>query len=398
MVKILSIENDHIVAAALMDLTTQHHYIVESVHDINWAWRLLKQSQYDLIVMDVTLPELNGITLCRRIRSYSIKTPIVILANQGPMSEKTVGLDAGADDYLVKPFHPEELGARIRALLRRNVPATDRFGFDWGDLHLNTVSAEVRHGSEVLPLTPKEFALLELFLHHPHQVFSCSAILDRLWPYPEAPSEDAVRTHIKGLRQKLKASGLQHDPIETVYGIGYRLGEFPPDQPYPSVTSSVNSSVNSPKVPSETAPETTDISTAPSSFENSDIVAIRRTDPEPSLAMIRQVWIQSYDRIQLQIKTVQVGINNLLNPEFQATAESHCLIAAQREAHTLSGSLEIFGFMKASKIAKHIELGLLNPAVLNAEDGEQFQALLKDLQKEISPSKFVFEDDRTQNE
>ena len=390
MVKILSIENDHIIAAALMGLMTQHHYIVESVQDVNWAWQLLKQSQYDLIVMDVTLPELNGISLCRRIRSHSITTPIVIIANEGPMSEKTVGLDAGADDYLVKPFHPEELCARIRALLRRSVPGVGMFCFDWGNLHLNPVSAEVRHCSEVLPLTPKEFALLELFLRHPQQVFSCSAILDKLWPYPEAPSEEAVRTHIKGLRQKLKASGIQHDPIETVYGMGYRLGEAPIDQPCPVV----NSPENPPEITPEAAPETTDISTVTSYFDNTDTIAIRKTDPEPSQALIRQVWMQSYDRIQFQIETVQVGINSLLNPEFQATAESRCLIAAQREAHTLSGSLEIFGFMKASKIAKHIELGFLNPAVLNADDGEQFQALLNDLQKEISPSKFIFEEDR----
>jgi DNA-binding response OmpR family regulator/HPt (histidine-containing phosphotransfer) domain-containing protein len=386
MVKILSIENDHIIAAALMGLMTQHHYIVESVQDVNWAWQLLKQSQYDLIVMDVTLPELNGISLCRRIRSHSIKTPIVIIADQGPMSEKTVGLDAGADDYLVKPFHPEELCARIRALLRRSVPATDMFCFDWGNLHLNPVSAEVRHCSDVLPLTPKEFALLELFLRHPQQVFSCSAILDKLWPYPDAPSEEAVRTHIKGLRQKLKAGGIQHDPIETVYGMGYRLGEAPIDPSCPVV--------NPPENPPEITPETASIPKSKSSSEETDTVAIRKTDPEPTQALIRQIWMQSYDRIQFQIETVQAGINSLLNPEFQATAESQCLVAAQREAHTLSGSLEIFGFMKASKIAEHIELGFLNPAVLNADDGEQFQALLIDLQKEISPSKFIFEEDR----
>lgn len=388
MVKILSIEDDPITAAAMMELLIQQHYIVESVQDVNWAWQLLKQSKYDLIVMDVTLPKLNGIGLCRRIRSHSINTPIVIIANEGPMSEKTAGLDAGADDYLVKPFHPDELCARIRALLRRSVPATDMFCFDWGNLHLNPISAEVRHCSDVLPLTPKEFALLELFLRHPQQVFSCSVILDKLWPYPEAPSEEAVRTHIKGLRQKLKAGGIEHNPIETVYGMGYRLGESPPDQPCPVV--------NSPENPPEITPETTDISTVTSFFDNTDTIAIRKTDPESSQALIRQVWMQSYDRIQFQIETVQLGINSLLNPEFQATAESRCLIAAQREAHTLSGSLAIFGFMKASKIAKHIELGFLNPAVLNAEDGEQFQALLKDLQKEISPSKFIFEDDGKQ--
>ena len=390
MVKILSIENDHIIAAALMGLMTQQHYIVESVQDVNWAWQLLKQSQYDLIVMDVTLPELNGISLCNRIRSHSIKTPIVIIANEGPMSEKTVGLDAGADDYLVKPFHPEELCARIRALLRRSVPATDMFCFDWGNLHLNPVSAEVRHCSDVLPLTPKEFALLELFLRNPQQVFSCSLILDKIWPYPDAPSEEAVRTHIKGLRQKLKAGGIQRDPIETVYGMGYRLGEAPIDLSCPVV----NSPENSPESLSEITPKTANIPAPKSSSEDTDTMAIRKTDPEPTQALIRQIWMQSYDRIQFQIETVQAGINSLLNPEFQATADSQCLVAAQREAHTLSGSLEIFGFMKASKIAEHIELGFLNPAVLDADDGKQFQALLSDLKKEISLSKFIFEEDR----
>ena len=382
MVKILSIEDDPVTASAMMDLLTQQHYIVESVQDVNWAWQLLKQSKYDLIVMDVTLPQLDGIGLCRRIRSHCIQIPIIIVANPGPISEKTLGLDAGADDYLVKPFHPDELCARIRALLRRSVPDVV-LSFDWGNLHLNPVSAEVRHCSDVLPLTPKEYALLELFLRHPHQVFSCSAILDNLWPYPEAPSEEAVRTHIKGLRQKLKAGGIQHDPIETVYGIGYRLREAPPDR-----SCTIGNS-------SATAPETTDIPNPKSSPDDTDdTMAIRKTDPEPSQALIRQIWLQSYDRIQFHIETVQVGINSLLNPEFQATAESHCLVAAQREAHTLSGSLEIFGFMKASKMAEHIELGFLNPAVLNSEDGEQFQALLMDLQKEISPSEFMFEEDR----
>lgn len=285
MVKILLIEDNAITAAAMMDLLNQQQYIVESVQDFNWAWHLLKQSKYDLIAIDATLPQLDGISLCRRIRSHSIQTPIVIIADQGPMSEKTIGLDAGANDYLVKPFDPDELCARIRALLRRSM-SVNMFCFDWGSLYLNPVSAEV------------------------------------------------------------------------------------------------------------TALETTDIPAHASSSENTNTMAIRKTDPESTQALIRQVWMQSYDRIQSHIETVQVGITSLLTPDFQPTAESHCLVAARQEAHTLSGSLEIFGFMRASKIAKHIELGFLNPAVLNADDGEQFHALLIDLRKEISPSEFLFEEDR----
>ncbi len=123
-------------------------------------------------------------------------------------------------------------------------------------------------------------------------------------------------------------------------------------------------------------------------------MAIRKTDPEPTQALIRQIWIQSYDRIQFHIETVEVGITSLLTPDFQPTAASDCLVAARQEAHTLSGSLEIFGLMRASKIAKHIELRFVDPAVLNVSDGEQFHALLIDLQSEISPSKFIFEEDR----
>jgi chemotaxis protein histidine kinase CheA len=123
-------------------------------------------------------------------------------------------------------------------------------------------------------------------------------------------------------------------------------------------------------------------------------MAIRKTDPELNQALIQQIWMKSYDRIQFHIETVQVGITSLLNPEFHATPESPCLVAARREAHTLSGSLEIFGFVQAAKIAQHIKLGFLNPTVLNLEDVNQFQALLMDLQKEISPCQFIFEEDR----
>lgn len=222
--KILIVEDDQYVAKALSLILTNRNYVIEIAADGEEAWAFIKLFDYDLIILDISLPKLDGISLCRLIRSDGLQTPIMLLTALNCPHEKAIGLDAGADDYIVKPFDQEELTARVRALLRRgkikSLPV-----LKWGNLQLDPKRYEVTYNQKLISLTPKEYALLELFLRNTHIVFNCSMILDHLWSYEDAPTEEAVRTHIKGLRMKLKAAGVPSNTIETVYGIGYRLNQ-----------------------------------------------------------------------------------------------------------------------------------------------------------------------------
>lgn len=227
--KILIVEDDGLNAYTLTNLLTNQNYAVEVATDGDAAWDCIQAYDYDLILLDVVLPKLDGISLCRKIRSNNLQMPILLMTGRNSSHEKAIGLDAGADDYLVKPFDIEELVARIRALLRR--PAvTSPPVLESGKLRLDPSSCEAVYARNLLPLTPKEFALLELFLRNSRRVFSCGMILEHLWSYEDTPQEEAVRTHIKGLRQKLKAVGAPGDLVETVYGIGYRLKPLEEDK------------------------------------------------------------------------------------------------------------------------------------------------------------------------
>jgi len=146
-----------------------------------------------------------------------------MLTARDTVGDRVLGLDAGADDYLIKPFDLTELLARIRSLLRRSGGAALPTIYELGELRLDPSSCEVSYGGKFLALTPKEYGLLELFLRNGRRVFSSSQILERLWSLEEPPTEETVRTHIKGLRHKLKAAGAPADLIETVHGLGYRL-------------------------------------------------------------------------------------------------------------------------------------------------------------------------------
>ncbi|MEL7240892.1 MAG: response regulator transcription factor [Cyanobacteria bacterium J06573_2] len=220
--KILIVEDNQYIAEALNLVLAHQNYVVEIASDGEEAWGFIKLFDYDLIILDISLPFVDGITLCRQMRSDGLQTPIMLLTGLDCPHEKAVGLDAGADDYMVKPFDEEELTARIRALLRRGKIKSLPI-LKWGSLQLEPISYRVTYNKQILALTPKEYALIELLLRNTHNVFSCNMILDHLWSYGDAPTEEAVRTHIKGLRMKLKAAGASPNIIETVYGIGYRL-------------------------------------------------------------------------------------------------------------------------------------------------------------------------------
>ena len=224
--KILLVEDDERITDAIVEDLTDQHYVIDVAYDGYAGWEYAEAFTYDLILLDVMLPKLDGIGLCKRLRSQGYDTPILILTARDTINDRVAGLDAGADDYLVKPFDLQELSARIRALLRRGSPALPPV-LEWGNLRLDPSTCEVFYSEQALPLSPKEYRLLELFLRNGRRVFSRAQILEQLWPFERIPEEATVKAHIRSLRQKLEATGAPHDLIETVYGLGYRLKEKP---------------------------------------------------------------------------------------------------------------------------------------------------------------------------
>ncbi|WP_373530721.1 response regulator transcription factor [Nostoc sp.] len=220
--RILIVEDDDRIAKPLAEDLKHQHHAVDIACDGIEGWEYAQAGNYDLILLDLMLPRLDGITLCKRLRASNCNAFILMLTARDTTSDKIIGLDAGADDYLVKPFELEELAARIRALSRRS-PETRQLILIHGDLQLDTNNCHVTYASKPLSLTHKEYMILECFLKNPTQVLTRSAILNKLWEFDKLSGEETVKTHITNLRKKLRAVGSSEDFIETVYGVGYRL-------------------------------------------------------------------------------------------------------------------------------------------------------------------------------
>lgn len=220
--RILLVEDNQQIARTLAEALAKQHYTIDWAADGEAAWQYLEALPYDLILLDVLLPIVNGITLCQHLRSAGITTPVLMLTAKDTSSDKVLGLDAGADDYVVKPFDLPELSARIRALLRRNSAHASPI-LTWERLHLDPSKFAVTYAETLLDLTPKEYALLELLLRNGECVLSRRAIINHLWSLDDLPGEEAVKFHIKELRKKLRLAGAPAQFIETVYGLGYRL-------------------------------------------------------------------------------------------------------------------------------------------------------------------------------
>jgi DNA-binding response OmpR family regulator len=219
--RILVVEDDVQLADVLTDALSAH-YTVDTAQDGEIASDWVSTLTYDLIVMDVTLPKLDGLSLCRRLRDRGLSLPILMLTARDTIGDKITGLDAGADDYMVKPFDLQELMARVRALIRRGSHGST-LGLSWGALTMDSTTYEVTYDQTALYLTPKEYALLELLVNNGRRVMSRAGIIDRIWTLQDPPTEEAVKSHIKALRQKLKIAGANDDFIETVHGLGYRM-------------------------------------------------------------------------------------------------------------------------------------------------------------------------------
>lgn len=223
--KILLAEDDHRVAQSLVDALADQHYLVDNVPDGQQGWDYITAFNYDLVMLDVTLPKLDGFSLCRRLRSQGYRIPVMMLTARDTTTDKVAGLDAGADDYVIKPYNLQELSARIRALLRRGTCPLSNL-LEWGKLQVNPNLHQATYEQQLLQLTPKEYCLLELLIRSGHRVLTRSEIIESLWSFEEPPTEEAVKALIKRLRQKLKQAGANDDFITTAYGFGYHLKEF----------------------------------------------------------------------------------------------------------------------------------------------------------------------------
>lgn len=220
--KILLVEDDTRLAEPLAEFLTDHRYKVDTLDNGESAWEKLQSSNYDLVILDVILPKLNGIDLCRRLRASGYTIPVLMVTALDTSPDKVAGLEAGADDYVVKPLDLPELLARIRALMRRTEPSL-LTALKWGDLCVDIGTHEAIYGDQQMRLTPKEFGILELLVRNGHQLLRRTVIVENVWSLSDPPSNYTINENIKSLRAKLKQAGAPDDLIETIHGKGYRL-------------------------------------------------------------------------------------------------------------------------------------------------------------------------------
>jgi len=338
--KVLLVDDDDALVEVLTQQLTVQNYIVDRVADGEMGWSYASTFDYDLIVLDWMLPQLDGLQLCQRLREEGYGVPILLLTAKDQQTEKIRGLEAGADDYLVKPFDIAELLVRIRVLMRRASNDTQSV-LAWGNLCLDPASCVVTYQGRPVTLTAKEYALLELFLRHSHQVFSTQTLLDQIWSSDDFPSDATVRSHIRGLRQKLKTAGIADDVIETVRGLGYRL-----------------------KTPN---------------------LAIARGSKSPQLsppdhranylAGLTQAW-QAHKGESVERWNYLVHLSQTLK---QRSMSAQQRMQAKQMAHSLAGTLGTFGLVKGYRLALQIQQFLQLDQAATTVQTSQFQTLVTTL-------------------
>ncbi len=339
--KFLLVEDDPALACAVEKTLAESYYVSDLATDGAIGYEMATAFAYDCILLDWTLPKLTGIALCNQLRSEGNYTPIILMTSRDAHADRVAGLDAGADDYLVKPFSFEELLARIRALLRRSEGLASPV-LQWNDLRLDPSSSRVTYRGLRVALTPKEHGLLELFLRHPNRIFSLDNLLDKVWPFDESPGVGAVRTHMRGLRQKLRNVGLL-EIVETVYGLGYRLKPANIDEI-----------------------ESTE-SRKPWALSGSSQV-----DVTVLWESLKVSYIQRVRDLTHLICEAQPGL-------LETAAREQVL----NEAHTLAGSLGSFGFLAVTQHCREIERVLSANAYLSVQQLGRLQGLVVSIQQAL---------------
>ncbi|MEY9871602.1 two-component system response regulator MprA [Streptacidiphilus sp. MAP12-33] len=222
MTRILVVDDDREVRDAVADGLAVEGYEVLTAVDGHDALTTIASAEPDAVVLDVMMPVLDGLAVCRRLRALGDRTPVLVLTARDSVSDRVDGLDAGADDYLVKPFALDELTARVRALLRRTVPVGPDEQLHYADLVLDPQARTGRRGVRPLEFSRTEAALLELLLRHPEQTLTRETLLDRVWGRDFGPDSNSLAVYVGYLRRKLEAEG-EPRLVQTVHGVGYRL-------------------------------------------------------------------------------------------------------------------------------------------------------------------------------
>jgi DNA-binding response OmpR family regulator/HPt (histidine-containing phosphotransfer) domain-containing protein len=348
--KVLFIEDDQPTRELLSALLSEHRYAVDPIADGAVGLELAIRWNYDLILLDVLMPTLNGIEVCRRLRAQGCQTPILMLTTKDSNEDVIAGLDAGADDYVAKSCAPSQLLARVRALLRRG-DASSAPVLSWGLLCLDPASARVAYSRQEIALRPKEYSLLELFLRHPQRILSRSAIIDHLWSMEEPPVEASVTNLIKDLRQRLKSSGMSDDLIETVYGLGYRLKTVPADKKFNITIGQAINQDNHDDV-----------------REKCGRIAIQQISERFETSLKHRIAL-----LEAAEQSLQAGHSSLKQGE-----------VIRAEAHKLAGGLGTFGYVKASRIARDIERLAETQVSQETRLTDRLAHLLEDLKQELA--------------
>jgi DNA-binding response OmpR family regulator/HPt (histidine-containing phosphotransfer) domain-containing protein len=349
--KILLVEDDDsLINILTRSFSTQHH-IVDAVKDGEMGWTYASTFDYDMIILDIMLPKLDGITLCKRLRGEGYTMPIILLTAQDLITAKLQGLDAGADDYVVKPFDINELMARMRALFRRS-SSNPLPLLSWGELLLDPSTCEVTYNGKFLTLTTKEYDLLELFLRDGYHVFSSDEIIDRLWSSDDFPAEATVRSHLRRLRNKLQAAGAPPDTIATIHGRGYYL-----KQPSIILTDSVDS------VGHEANPR----------YEDRFLPSVQ--EQAQYRAFLQATWVQTKPQCLARLTELTAIVDRLRsgNSNYLEQQQAH------QQAHKLVGTLGIFTLISAMEIARQVEKLLDRSTLLTPTEAATLPQLLAEL-------------------
>lgn len=366
--KILLVEDDDVFIKVLTRILKAHHYAIDVVKDGEMGWTYGCTFEYDLIVLDVVLPKLDGMSLCQRFRAEGYLTPILLLTAQDTNTAKVQGLDAGADDYVVKSCDQAELVARMRALLRRGsmnpLPL-----LTCGDLILNQSTCEVSFQGQRLALTRKEYELLELMMRDSQHVFSTEELLEHLWSSEQFPAEATVRSHIRRVRHKLTSVGAPPDFIATLHGQGYYL----------------KAAGTEASTPLPAAPDPDPGLARPlihPAFEQKFPGAAQ----QQYLDFLNATWTTTKPNSMAQIALLLQAVRKLqehrLSPPEQAQA--------QQFAHKLAGTLSIFGLHQAVHLARQLE-DWLGSDPLHPQQAPLIQSLILTLQQEIQETTLIQE-------